>query len=94
MGWLGGEEFAILLRGITITDAMECAERVRQSVAKIARASGPRIGGDRELGFAAVAGGNPHGSVAAADAALYCAKESASNRCFAATGLSEEPPII
>lgn len=93
LGRLGGEEFAILLRGMTIGDAMKCAERVRQSVAEL------RVLPDRELkvtvsmGVTAIGGGNPQASLAAADAALYCAKASGRNRCVAASGLSDDVPM-
>lgn len=93
LGRLGGEEFAILLRGMTISDAMECAERVRQSVAELRVLPDPELAVTVSMGVAAVTGGNPHASLAAADAALYYAKESGRNRCVPATALSEDLPI-
>ena len=93
LGRLGGEEFAILLRGMTTSDAMKCAERVRQSVADMRVLLDPELEVTVSIGVAAVIGGDPHASLAAADAALYCAKESGRNRCVAASTLSDDLPI-
>jgi diguanylate cyclase (GGDEF)-like protein len=94
LGRLGGEEFAILLRGMTISDAMECAERVRQSVAELRVLPDPELEVTVCMGVAALTGGNPHAALAAADAALYRAKEGGRNRCLAATGISDDRPIL
>ena len=94
LGRLGGEEFAILLRGMTISDAMECAERVRQSVAELRALPDPGLVVTVSMGVAALTGGNPEAALAAADAALYCAKKSGRNRCVAAPGLSDAFPIL
>ena len=94
LGRLGGEEFAILLRGMTIGDAMECAERVRQSVADLRVLPDPELAVTVSIGVAALTDGNPHASLAAADAALYCAKESGRNRCVPAAGISDDLPFL
>lgn len=94
LGRLGGEEFAILLRGMPVSDAMDCAERVRRSVADLRVMPDPELEVTVSIGVAAVTGGNPHATLAAADAALYCAKESGRNRCIAASALSDDHPNV
>ena len=86
IGRLGGEEFAILMRGISLRDAMECAERIRRSVADLRVLPDPKSSVTISIGVAPVVDGDPHATLADADAALYCAKESGRNRCIAMAG--------
>lgn len=94
LGRLGGEEFAILLRGMTIGDAMECAERIRHSVAELRVLPDRELAVTASLGVAELTGGDAHASLAAADAALYCAKESGRNRCVAASAAADDLLIL
>jgi len=87
LGRLGGEEFAVLLRGMTVATAMECAERIRRSIAALRLLPDPELPVTVSIGVAAVTV-NAGASLAAADAALYRAKQSGRNRCVAATALA------
>lgn len=90
LGRLGGEEFGILLPGVAVEDAVAVAERVRQSVAALAL---PQLGGWRvtvSIGLAQLAAGmTVEQWVAAADAALYDAKNSGRNRVVVAASQVE-----
>ncbi len=79
---IGGEEFAILLRGAGIDEASAVCERLRQAVAA-AIINGPtsRIRITVSAGILALdKASDPASLFAAADAALYRAKESGRNR--------------
>ncbi len=89
IGRLGGEEFAVLLRGMPLDDAIECAERIRRAVLDLRALPDPELGVTVSIGVAEVLRGDAHGTLADADAALYCAKQAGRNRCTAITGTSE-----
>jgi diguanylate cyclase (GGDEF)-like protein len=89
----GGEEFSLLLRDVSLDQALEVAERVRRAVESIS-VVGTGLQPDGRLtislGVALVAGGSVDDAIAAADAALYEAKESGRNRIAVA---AHEVPI-
>lgn len=91
-GRYGGEEFGLLLPGLALDDAMAVAERVRQAVlhADLPHPTS-RLGQVTiSIGVAAIvphAGLTPDLLIAAADAALYRAKQSGKNRVEAAESL-------
>ena len=85
----GGEEFCVIARGIDSTNAMILAERLRRTLANLALPwEGDTIRITVSVGIATltVAGDYPSGDalVAAADEALYAAKEGGRNRCVRA----------
>jgi diguanylate cyclase (GGDEF)-like protein len=92
----GGEEFAILLPGTSITDAIEIAERVRAAIADIS-ISGSDVSVTASIGLAAFP---DHASTLdrlerLADAALYVAKRQGRNRvelAEVASALTEAGP--
>ncbi|MFY2764634.1 diguanylate cyclase [Arenimonas sp. MALMAid1274] len=91
-GRYGGEEFGMVLPGLDLADAMAVAERVRQAVLHTDLPHpGSRLGTVTvSIGVAAIvprAGLSPDLLVAAADAALYRAKQSGKNRVEAAETL-------
>lgn len=96
---IGGEEFAILLPGTPVAEALVVAERVRRAVAdhdfKL-RTSGERIGRVTLSGGAATHGPGETGEdlFARADAALYAAKAAGRDRVLVATprGSPAAPP--
>ncbi|WP_372015763.1 diguanylate cyclase [Tistrella mobilis] len=79
----GGEEFAALLTATEIHDALARAEEVRDAVAGITDLPSPVT---ISIGLASCAPGSGHDDlsraelIAAADEALYCAKEAGRNR--------------
>ena len=85
----GGEEFAVLLRGVDAAGARRLAEALRQSVADTAIAHSQSPVADRvtiSLGVASAkpqTGDDPQSLVARADAALYRAKAAGRNRVVA-----------
>ena len=83
IGRLGGEEFGILIRGLKIGGAMECAERIRASIAALRVLPDPELNVTVSIGVSAVISNDPKGTLAEADAALYRAKDSGRNRCIA-----------
>ncbi len=91
-GRYGGEEFGLLLPGLELPEAMAVAERVRQAVLHADLAHpGSRLGMVTiSIGVAAIvphAGLNAELLIAAADAALYRAKQAGKNRVEAAESL-------
>jgi diguanylate cyclase (GGDEF)-like protein len=87
---VGGEEFAILLPDLTVETVGDIAERVRRSVAELQL---PHLGIDQErivtiscgaCSLVPRVGASPKDLFAAADAALYSAKQAGRNRvCLA-----------
>lgn len=94
-GRFGGEEFAILLPGTDAAEARQITERVREKISRIATPAGDGHPGDPPLRVTISIGVAALGSsrldleelLAAADHALYQAKESGRNRvCLHAAG--------
>lgn len=79
----GGEEFALVARGISITQAMQLAERIREAIAQTTvDAEGARLRFTVSVGVAHTHGEEEHtpqGLFAAADRALYAAKDAGRN---------------
>lgn len=95
VGRYGGEEFALLLPGVTMADAASVAERIRETLAASpVEVDGIRITLTASLGIACY----PFPGIStldellrAADAALYAAKATGRNRvCRAPSGLIKE----
>lgn len=87
---LGGEEFAILLNGLDRATALSTAEALRERVAKISdqlRVDGQRIDGLRVSASIGLAALSPDETIeealAAADKALYRAKDSGRDKVIA-----------
>ncbi len=88
-GRYGGEEFLVLLPGATLADAVLAAERIRRAVEALALPHAAAETGmvTVSIGLAAADGLSPDmfsPLVAAADAALYVAKQAGRNRVHAA----------
>lgn len=90
----GGEEFALLLPGVTMVDAALVAERIRETLsANPVEVDGARITLTASFGVACYP--SPEVStfdelLKAADTALYCAKGTGRNRvCTTPSGLAE-----
>jgi diguanylate cyclase (GGDEF)-like protein len=96
---VGGEEFAILLPDLTVETVGDIAERVRRSVAEL---QVPHLGIDHErivtvsCGACSLVprpGASPKDLFAAADAALYSAKQAGRNRvCLAEQMYADQDP--
>ena len=92
-GRFGGEEFVLLLAQTTETDACKIAERLRAHVEALAvrvdeRADSPLVNVTISIGVTAIARGEKHeltDLLAAADSALYHAKQAGRNRVAVAT---------
>lgn len=84
----GGDEFAALVPGQTLDDALQMAERIRLSVASAAiNYEKARMSATASLGVAQVgAGDNAESIFRRADQALYAAKRAGSNRVYYHTG--------
>ncbi len=104
-GRFGGEEFALLLLGAAAPDAYRIAERLRESIAQspITVAIPGEVEGVHvtvSIGMAMLSGAcrNVTDMLAAADSALYHAKQAGRNRTYAVTdtsppaGLAEDQP--
>jgi two-component system, cell cycle response regulator len=92
VGRLGGEEFAILLDGKGLTEAMELAERLRAKIASLnlKTVQGP-ITLTCSLGASEWRSDDTIDSLLRrADAALYAAKDTGRNRVVAETDLPED----
>jgi diguanylate cyclase (GGDEF)-like protein len=78
----GGEEFAVLLRNMVGAEALDVAERLRQSVETLPIfVAGVPVGVTISIGIAeAGTGDEPATLLMAADAALYAAKEAGRNK--------------
>jgi diguanylate cyclase (GGDEF)-like protein len=82
IGRIGGEEFAILFTGLTLTSATPIADRLRRQLQaeRFATDSGP-AGVTMSVGLASLdAGRNVDSALRLADAALYAAKRKGRNR--------------
>ncbi|MCZ8315284.1 diguanylate cyclase [Phreatobacter sp.] len=94
-GRYGGEEFLVLLPGATLAEAQPAAERIRRAIEDLALPHAAAEWGvvSVSIGLAAADGLTPETFppvVAAADAALYVAKQAGRNRVHAA---GQVPPI-
>lgn len=80
-GRYGGDEFAIVLRGLQASDALAIAQRIREQAEGVRLRSLPELRLTTSIGVAPAHGG--HATVrewtAAADAALYSAKKAGRN---------------
>jgi diguanylate cyclase (GGDEF)-like protein len=93
----GGEEFCILARGADDTGAYILAERLRTQIRKLGITyEGRSIQITASIGLATMRTGASYPSaealLAAADEALYRAKETGRDRCIVATSNSMRPP--
>lgn len=96
-GRFGGEEFIILLSNTLEDDAVSVAERLCQAIAQRsprAEPDGPPIPLSASIGVAAYGPGrdNPADVIAAADRALYWAKQRGKNRAESASRVPAELP--
>ncbi len=86
----GGEEFVILLPGATLDDASAVAESIREGVEALGLEHKGNAGGvvTVSIGFSAVTPDDliqPQRLIAAADEALYAAKQAGRNRVVSAS---------
>lgn len=89
----GGEEFAVILPGTKLPEALQVAERLRATIASRGFLfEGQTIAMTASLGVAtAVADDNSTTIVERADAALYAAKQAGRNRAYVHDGSSRQP---
>jgi two-component system cell cycle response regulator len=99
LGRLGGEEFAVLLPGVTAASASEAAERIRRAVAAVdvRVENGDRIPVTASLGVAVLEHDDmmatAEGLLQSADEALYAAKAGGRDRVVRADMLGADAPI-
>jgi len=86
-GRYGGEEFAILLSETSLEQALQCAERVRASIASLKFSQPVQVTASFGITAADASTDSLPALIAEADAALYCAKRSGRNRCACAAEL-------
>ena len=89
LGRLGGEEFAILMPGTSLSGAQAAAERIRERFGSITAAVTPhaqRVLATVSVGVICATGGTVADLLAEADALLYRAKQSGRNRVEAGHG--------
>jgi diguanylate cyclase (GGDEF)-like protein len=84
IGRFGGEEFGILLAEASLEQAMECADRIRQSLAELRILPDPNMSVTASFGITALVSEDAALTVSQADMALYRAKAGGRNRCVAA----------
>jgi diguanylate cyclase (GGDEF)-like protein len=100
-GRFGGEEFVVLLPHARESDALSVAERLRAHIASLSvpvndnNESGPHVTVTISVGVASLdgAGRELTDLVAAADAALYYAKETGRNRTHMMTAVVQALPV-
>lgn len=81
VGRLGGEEFGILMPGATLDEAAQVAERLREAMEIVSEVDDALPGVTISIGIAArETDGSAAQLLAAADAALYAAKDEGRNR--------------
>lgn len=78
----GGEEFCILLRGRTLDEAQQAAERLRQAIEQLRFESPAELVTTASIGVAEISQGaaNPQEMINQADECLYVAKRQGRNR--------------
>jgi diguanylate cyclase (GGDEF)-like protein len=76
----GGDEFAILIPRTELQPAIQVADRIRRSISRIAQIAAGTITASAGVACHPIDGDTGAALVAAADAALYRAKESGGNR--------------
>jgi len=84
IGRFGGEEFGILLADASFAQAMESAERIRQSLAELRILPDPDKPVNASFGLTSLVPEDAALAVSQADMALYRAKAGRRNRCVAA----------
>lgn len=83
-GRIGGEEFAVLLHRISLTEGQALADRIRQSLADTpANTSVGNIAVTISMGLVVLEGGDATRALSRADEALYAAKNAGRNRVCA-----------
>lgn len=91
VGRYGGEEFAVLMPGLTLADATTAAERIRERIAATrVEVDGQTISITASLGvscFPANDVGSLNELLKAADLALYQAKQAGRNRVVTAASI-------
>lgn len=83
VGRLGGEEFAVLLRGVGLDDAVVAAERIRTAIAELrVDHEGRLLSVTASVGVTEIrpSDGLPDDSIKRADAAMYVAKRDGKDR--------------
>lgn len=95
----GGEEFVIIMPDTTEGNAMVISERLRVLIANEAfrvAEKGEAVKVTISIGIAATSDAKTTGEqlLAAADAALYAAKQTGRNRSMQASGIDTPPPLV